>query len=109
VKITIAQWISHSRHTDKKNNRYDADNFIDKCFLEGLVEDNGGNCYYCHTEIQYKTYGKTLATIERLDNSIGHSKSNCVVACLSCNCKHTNCGELKQQQQHTSIVTTTTG
>ena len=26
-----------------------------------------------------------LATIERKDNSIGHIKSNCVIACMKCN------------------------
>ena len=26
-----------------------------------------------------------LATIERLDNSIGHIKSNCVLCCMQCN------------------------
>ena len=73
-----------------KDHPVNADRFIDKCFLEGLVEDSRGECHYCHTEIQYKTYNKTLATIERLDNSIGHLKSNCVIACLPCNCKHTD-------------------
>ena len=32
-------------------------------------------------------YGKTLATIERLDNSQGHNKDNCVLCCLDCNTK----------------------
>lgn len=29
--------------------------------------------------------GVFVATIERLDNSIGHIKSNCVICCLRCN------------------------
>jgi hypothetical protein len=29
--------ISSSRQADKKSNRYDPDNFIDKCFSEGLI------------------------------------------------------------------------
>ena len=44
IKLTIRQWISHCRHTDKKYSRYDADRFIDKCFLKGLVEDYDTCC-----------------------------------------------------------------
>ena len=74
-------------------NIYDADRFIDKCFLEGLVEDYK-QCYYgdCQdavglgpVNLQYTEYRNDLASIERLDNSIGHIKSNCVLCCLKCN------------------------
>jgi len=30
-------------------------------------------------------YQDNLATVERIDNSIGHIKSNCVICCLKCN------------------------
>jgi hypothetical protein len=86
IKITISNMINHSKTNDKKYDRYDANNFIDKCFLEGLVEEYP-NCYYedCQIELQYVKYQDDLATIERLDNNIGHIKSNCVICCLKCN------------------------
>lgn len=86
IKLTIKQMIRCSKHTDKKHNRYDADHFIDRCFLEGLVEEYP-NCYYedCKVELQYIKYQDDLSTIERLDNKIGHIKSNCVICCLKCN------------------------
>ena len=86
IKVNIEQWIVNSRHYDKMNNIYDADRFIDKCFLKGLVEDYQ-QCYYgdCKVNFQYTEYQNDLATIERLDNSIGHIKSNCVLCCLKCN------------------------
>ena len=84
IRITINDWISHSRQSDKKKDRYDADHFIDKCFLQGLAEDYP-NCYYCTTPLQYIDYQDDLATIERIDNSLGHIKSNCVIACRTCN------------------------
>ena len=86
IKITIEKWISHSKETDKKYNRYDADRFIDKCFLESLIEEFP-NCYYddCKVELQYIQYQDNLATIERINNNISHIKSNCVLACLKCN------------------------
>jgi len=86
IKLTIKRMISSSKTNDKKYDRYDADRFIDKCFLEELVEEYP-NCYYddCQIELQYIEYQNNLATIERLDNSIGHIKSNCVLCCLKCN------------------------
>ena len=79
--------ISHSRQSDKKKGRYDADNFIDKCFLEGLFEDSQ-KCHYCDVEFTYNELCDTFVTIERLNNSIGHIKSNCVLACWECNARH---------------------
>ena len=35
--------------------------------------------------MQLINYDNTLCTIERLDNSIGHTKANCVLACRKCN------------------------
>jgi len=84
LKITIRNWITNSKESDKKYNRYDADRFIDKCFLKELVKDYP-NCFYCEVELQYINNNDTLATIERLDNSVGHIKSNCVLACRKCN------------------------
>ena len=86
IKVNIEQWIFSSRQYDKMNNIYDVDRFIDRCFLKGLVEDYQ-QCYYgdCEVNFQYTEYQNDLATIERLDNSIGHIKSNCVLCCLKCN------------------------
>jgi len=84
VKVSIQGWIISSKQSDRKYNRFDADRFIDRCFLKELVKDFP-NCYYCEVELQYVDNNDTLATIERLDNSIGHIKSNCVLACRKCN------------------------
>lgn len=83
-KILIQRVIMDSRKGDKKNNRYDANNFIDKCFLEMLMEESM-SCYYCHCQMQFVDYSENMCTIERLDNSIGHTKANCVLACRKCN------------------------
>ena len=93
LKLAFKQWIISRRQYDKMRNIYDADRFIDKCFLEGLVEEYK-QCYYgdCKdadglgpVNLQYTEYQDDLASIERLDNSIGHIKSNCVLCCLKCN------------------------
>lgn len=86
IEYIQKKMISGSRCADKKYNRYDADHFIDKCFLEGLFEDSQ-NCYYCDIQFTYNEKCSTLVTIERIDNSIGHIKSNCVLSCYACNVK----------------------
>jgi len=84
VKVSIQGWIISSKQSDRKYNRFDADRFLDKCFLKELIKDYT-QCYYCKVKLQYIDNNDTLATIERLDNSIGHIKSNCVIACRKCN------------------------
>jgi len=85
IKITIKSMVSSSKKSDKKRNHYDIVNFIDKCFVKNLIEDCEDKCYYCKCELQYVIRQSNLATIERLDNSLGHIKSNCVIACFKCN------------------------
>lgn len=87
--------ITHSRQTDRKYNRYDPDNFIDKCFLEGLFEEND-TCHYCSVKFTYNERCDTLVTIERLNNNIGHIKSNCVLACWKCNLKHKDKNDIRE-------------
>ena len=83
IKVTIQNWLKGARQSDKTNNRYDPDRLIDKCFLKGLIEDYP-TCYYEHfkTPLHYRDYQDNLATIERINNSIGHIKSNCVLCCF---------------------------
>jgi hypothetical protein len=46
-------------------------------------------CYYCEVPMQYTSpYENDFATVDRVDNTLGHLKKNCVIACRSCNCGH---------------------
>ncbi len=83
-KVIIDHWMRDCRTTDKRHNRFDIANFIDRCFCKSIIEEYP-NCYYCKIELQYMVLQGDLATIERLTNNAGHIKSNCVVACYSCN------------------------
>ena len=85
IKITIKRWI-YSKTDDKRYNRFDIVNHIDKDFCKLLIEEYP-KCYYtdCQVELQYIEYNDTLATIERKDNNIGHIKANCVICCMKCN------------------------
>ena len=86
LKITIKNMIKYSKHSDKKYDRYDIVNFVDYAFIENLLDDYSHRCYPdCNAELQIVHFQDDLATIERLDNNIGHIKSNCVICCLKCN------------------------
>jgi hypothetical protein len=84
IEITIRKMVSHSKETDKNKDRFDANNFIDNCFIKLLI-DESINCHHCKIKMQFIKFDSTLCTIERLDNNIGHIKSNCVLACKKCN------------------------
>ena len=89
IDLTIKRWIMHSKKEDIKKNRYDDEcknNFIDYDYCMELVNFYK-HCYHCRVPLQYIHYQDDLATIERLDNKIGHMKLNCVLACKTCNCK----------------------
>ena len=84
IKVTIQKWLSSTKVCDKNRNHFDIVNIIDKQFCKNLVEEYP-ECYYCKITLQYVTYQDDLSTIERLDNKLGHIKSNCVLACRKCN------------------------
>jgi len=85
IDITIKQMINHSKQKDKKYNRYDETNFVDYLFLKNLIDNSNNKCYYCQCDLQYIHYNHTLGTIERINNTLGHIKSNCVICCRTCN------------------------
>ena len=79
-------WISNSKKEDIKCNRYDPNNFITKEHCEHIVELSNSKCYYCLCELNWEVgIYPNRATIERLDNSLGHIIGNCVIACHRCN------------------------
>jgi len=90
VKVTIKLWIKASRQYDKKSGLYDPNHFIDTDFLKGLIEDSNNLCIYCKCDMQFLEHNKTLCTVERIDNELGHNKDNVTLACYGCNCERGN-------------------
>ena len=84
IDITIKHMIRGSKKYDKKKKKYDETHFIDYPFIQNLISESNG-CFYCHCDLQYTYYTNNLATIERINNELGHIKSNCVIACRTCN------------------------
>ena len=85
--VVIQCMINNSRNKDKKYNRFDENQFIDKQFVSNLL-DLYENCFYCNCKLNFDKRNPNLATIERLDNTLGHIKRNCVIACFTCNVNH---------------------
>jgi len=85
MKVTISRMIRGSKKSDIEADRFDSVNFITDSFVKNLILESQYKCYYCGCEMILNEYAPNLATIERLDNSIGHIKSNCVIACKKCN------------------------
>ena len=55
--------------------------------LVALLERDGLNCYLCGfpTKIIARPFDPKQLTLDRLDNSVCHSRSNVKIACLTCN------------------------
>ena len=87
IQKTIERFISNSRSSDKYHKRMDVNNFIDKDFCKLLIENSKNKCCYCEIDLEIIKYGPNLISIERIDNSIGHIKSNVKICCLECNSK----------------------
>lgn len=85
--IRMMMLVHNSKNTDKKKNRYDANNHVDACWIKQEMYECEFKCYYCKTWMSLRGEAKSdgLLTIERKDNTIGHIKSNCVLACYKCN------------------------
>jgi len=85
LDITIKHMIRSSKQQDKKKNRYNESEFVDYQYLFNLIDIFNDECYYCECRLQYTNFTNNLATIERLNNGIGHNKKNVVIACKKCN------------------------
>jgi hypothetical protein len=88
VKKEIMKKINSYRLQDLKKKRYDEKTFItyDET-IEKLVVSKL-KCCYCKIPmfIMYKNKREPAQwTLDRIDNSIGHSNNNCLISCLKCN------------------------
>jgi len=56
------------------------DNYITSSEVIQLLFKYNYRCMYCHIALNYRSW-----TLDRIDNNIGHTYSNCVISCLKCN------------------------
>ena len=82
--------IRDSKSADIASGRYQKvkDNYITPEYIQYLHNKQQNRCIYCAVFMDWiNRKGENGLTVERVDVSIGHSKENCVLACLKCNCK----------------------
>jgi len=84
LEIIARNIVNNTKRSDKRMDKYDEANHIDLKFVREILTEQQ-HCHYCDVKLQYVNYESDLATIERLDNKLGHIKSNCVIACRTCN------------------------
>ena len=81
--------VYNHKTTDIKYDRYDEENHITYDHLMQLFKKIDGKCAYCKAtmliEFQPKNRGGTGLSLQRVDNAIGHTKTNCILSCLKCN------------------------
>lgn len=80
--------ISSYKTQDEKKDRYDPDTFIKEEELHEKLVTSKLKCYYCRNDVKviYTVVRDDLQwTLDRIDNSIGHSSKNTVISCLKCN------------------------
>jgi len=80
--------VNSYKKQDLDKNKYNEAEFITVEDIIGKLIGCNLDCYYCKnkTEVFY-THSRqpNQWTLERIDNSIGHTNSNTVISCLSCN------------------------
>lgn len=85
IPIIVRNMVHWNLQHDKKKGIYDDVNCVDEDHVLELIWIAQGSCYYCKCSMQYIHKQNDLATLERLTNSLGHVKGNCVIACWKCN------------------------
>ena len=90
MKDWVDRIINVSRTHDKWDDLYDPIHFITRNYIERIWLFQKELCFYCDKKMQLDDRRKSDGcTIERLDNTFGHTIKNCVLACHFCNCnKH---------------------
>lgn len=80
--------ISSYKLQDERKERYNADTLIKEEELYEKLVVSKLKCYYCNNAVKIE-YGYSRDdfqwTLDRIDNSLGHSSDNTVISCLKCN------------------------
>ena len=80
--------INGYKHQDQIKNRYSETEFIDIGSVLTSLKECQNRCFYCKDSIQvlyeYVREPKQWS-LERINNNLGHNKTNVVIACLNCN------------------------
>ena len=86
----IKKKLSSYKQQDTLKKRYDIDNFVKMTNILHMMEESDLKCHYCLDKmflLYEMAREKKQWTLDRIDNDIGHTSTNIVLACLECNLK----------------------
>lgn len=89
IRHFLRQKCSGYRSQDLRKGKYCMESFMILEHIINLLLD-GMKCFYCREDVMivYENVRDPRQwTLERIDNSLGHNRDNCVIACLKCNLK----------------------
>jgi len=84
----IKQKLYSYKNQDQLKNKYCAEEFVDIPRVFELLVSCNMECHYCkkHVMLLYEYIREPLQwSLDRIDNSIGHTRNNLFIACLTCN------------------------
>jgi hypothetical protein len=89
-KSRLTAIVNNSRVADrgKRPTLFDAKTHVDTKFIRQLIVEQKSKCIYCHIDVRLKNINGSranLASLERINNTLCHTKTNCVIACYPCN------------------------
>ncbi len=70
------------------------DDYVDWEHMLGLYENESRVCHVCCKGMTLAKHNENKWTLDRNDNSIGHTKDNCTPMCLKCNRAKSNAQNL---------------
>ena len=102
LHIKFNRMIHCSIQSDTNSSRlYDLQDYIDEEFLNFVWNDQDQRCYHCNCimtlDFSANARVPSQISIQRLNNDLPHIKSNCVLACLSCNFKRKELTKVEHQ------------
>jgi len=97
-KLSYNDWkdrVFQYRKQDEKKGRDFSNNVstLDYQVVKQMFEE--GVCYICGQRFTAGSHSSHYPTLDRIDNSIGHTLHNCWPCCLDCNCRKSDKDEHK--------------
>ena len=59
-------------------------------YLKEMLEKQNNQCHYCRCPLTLRFGLPQSLTLDRLNDSLTHTRANCVYSCHSCNSSHMN-------------------
>jgi hypothetical protein len=88
IRQQIQYKINGYKQQDLRKNKWNADKFIDPCYILQKLKACDLICYYCEkpvTVLYENVRDPQQWSLERIDNAQGHNTDNVEIACLKCN------------------------